>query len=987
MNRLFNCLSKITIACIFFLGVQSFSFAQRTVSGVVKEATTGDPIIGANVLVRGTSVGTITDVDGKFSLEVPASATELEISYTGYGNEIVPITANTKNVEVSMTGSKALEEVVVTGYGTQRQKEVTSSVTSLKSEDFNKGSITSPAQLLQGKVPGLIIAKPNGDPNGGFNIRLRGMSTISGSQEPLIIIDGVPAANLNSIDPNDIESMDVLRDGSAAAIYGARASNGVILITSKKGKEGKTSVTYNGIASMESVATTPKIMDAATYKAAGGLDQGSNTDWFKVITRTAPSHQHNLALAGGAKGMAYRVAFNLKDVQGVQLGTGFQQINGRINLSQKALNDKLKVTVDLSATNRDAKLGFADAFRYATIFNPTAPVYDATNKTNGGYFEPGGFDYYNPLAIINQNQSNAKTSNILATIKGEYELFKGLKYSISYTQGKDNGGNGDNNNQTEAYFSKQSQYGGGIGRNGLASRITSTGENQYLSTTLNYMFKVGNTDLTALVGYDYQKFTYSGFGATGGNFLTDFFTSNNLGASLDFPRGLGSIYSYKNDNKLISFFGRLTANINDIWFASASLRRDGSSRFGANNKWGLFPAVSAGVNLSKVLDIPSLDNLKLRVGYGVTGTNVGSDYQSLYRFGPQGTFYYNGAYVPSYGPVSNPNPDLKWESKGEFNAGVDFGLANGKLTGAVDFFSRNIKDLIYPYPVPVPPNAFGTTIANVGNLTSKGIEAILTLSAVKSSSFSYTPSLNATFYLDNKLVSLSKGDLKFGSGGILDLAGVGSPGQNNYTMIRVQEGGKIGNIFGPVYVGPDEKGDPKFADLNGDGKIEPAGADRKVLGNGLPTMTLGFDNNFQFGNFNIRAFLRGAFGHSLVNQWRVFYEDRNAGSIKNYNRINTKYANANLKNAQYSSLHVEKADFLRIDNVQAGYRFPKAGPFNSAYVYLAANNLATFTSYTGVDPEVRFTDSENGSALAPGIDRRTNYLTTRSFSLGVNLGF
>jgi len=287
----------------------------------------------------------------------------------------------------------------------------------------------------------------------------------------------------------------------------------------------------------------------------------------------------------------------------------------------------------------------------------------------------------------------------------------------------------------------------------------------------------------------------------------------------------------------------------------------------------------------------------------------------------------------------------------------------------------------------VPPNPFGRTWANVGELTSSGLEALVNLNDLKFGQLKYTPSLNATFYLNNELVSLSEGDLKFGSGGILDLAGVGSPGQNNYTMIRVAEGEKIGQIYGPVFDGVDENGNPKFKDLNKDGKVESAGADREVLGNGLPNLTLGLNNTLSLGDWSLNFFLRGAFGHSLVNQYRVFYEDYNAGSIKNYNRILTKLSDTKIKNAQYSSIHVEKADFLRLDNMQLGYSLPVKGAFSKAFVYVASNNLFTISGYTGIDPEVRFVDDEDGNPLAPGIDRRTNYFTSRSFSLGLNLGF
>ena len=355
MNRLFTRMLKSTLIVAMFLFAQSFAFAQRTITGTVKDVA-GEPLIGANVLVRGTSNGTITDVDGAFSLQVPADKTYLEISYTGFGTEVISVEGSVSNFDIILTAGKTLEEVVVTGYGTQRQKEITSAVASIKAEDFNKGAITNPAQLLQGKVPGLVIAKPNGDPNGDFNIRLRGLSTVGGNTEPLIIIDGVPGASLRSIDPNDIESMDVLRDGSAAAIYGTRGSNGVILITSKKGREGRTQVEYNGLFSAQDVARSPQVMNASEYKAAVGNDIGSSTNWFDAITRSVLQQQHNLSLTGGSRNLSYRAAFNYRDVPGVLRNSGFKQLNGRLNLNQKTLNDKLDINLNITATNRNAKI-------------------------------------------------------------------------------------------------------------------------------------------------------------------------------------------------------------------------------------------------------------------------------------------------------------------------------------------------------------------------------------------------------------------------------------------------------------------------------------------------------------------------------------------------------------------------------------------------------------------------------------------------------
>ncbi len=975
---------SVTFA-VLFVGVL---YAQDgTVSGTVTSAEEG-PLPGVNVLVKGTTTGTVTDLDGNYRLTVPEGSDILVFSSIGYINQEVSINGRT-TVDVELvTDVQSLSEVVVVGYGTQEKKEITSAVASISSEEFNKGNVNDANQLLQGKVAGLIVSKPGADPNRGFNVRLRGLSTLGANSQPLVIIDGVVGADLNTVDPNDIASMDILKDGSAAAIYGSRGSSGVILVTTKSGKAGQATVDYNGYVSSENTARVAKVMTAEEFKALGiGTDLGTSTNWFDEITQNAVSQVHNVALSGGSEQTTYRASLNYRDIQGVAIGTGFEQLNARLNLTQRALNDRLSLTLNLSGTVKDAQglyddnAGFEDAFRYATIFNPTAPIRSDAPEFDvyGGYFQQLLFDYFNPVAIIEQNELESQVNLINFNVQGEYEPLDGLRFLARYSQQRDNETGG-------AYYSKFS-YWIGANRNGLAARAEEREFNQLFEGTGTYDRDFGNLAFTGLAGYSYQEFIDEGFFAQGGNFLTDAFGYNNLSASLDFPNGLGGVDSYKASYKIIGLFGRINLNYDGTYFLSASLRREGSTRFGVGNQWGNFPAVSAGVTLSNLFDVASIDNLKLRASYGVTGNTPGSSYLSLVRLAPQGNFYYNGNYIPSYGPASNANPNLRWEKKAEFDVGVDFSMFGDRFTGTIDYYSRVTTDLIYPLTVPVPPNLVGTTELNVGQLNSSGLEVILNYAVISNDNLTWTTGLNGTYFLENKLVSLSDPEAGLDFGGRRLISNLGSPGQNNTPLIEAKEGEEIGRIWGKVYDGLSEDGKWVFRDLNGDGTIDDA--DETVIGQGLPDFQIGWTNTFNYGNWDLNFFIRGMIGHDLVNTFRAFYEAK--GVATSYNVVNTKYFNPNLDDSPlFNSIHVEDADYIKLDNATLGYNLPLADGtlLSRVRFYLSAQNLFTITDYTGVDPEVRTGDSENNDdPLAPGIDRRDTWFLTRTYTFGVNLGF
>lgn len=986
----------VTVVLIF---VTTMAWSQRTVTGVVNSEE-GFGIPGVNVLEKGTSNGTVTNADGKYTISVGDNSV-LVFSFVGYvSSEVVVGNQSTVNVDMQ-PDITALTEVVVVGYGTQEKKELTSAVTSVKSEDFNRGTINDPAQLLQGKVAGLNIAKAGNDPNGGYNIRLRGIASFGANTEPLVVIDGVIGGELSTVDPNDIASIDVLKDGSAAAIYGSRGGSGVILITTKSGKEGRFTVDYNGSVALETIGNTIDVMTADEYRQIeGAKDFGSDTDWLKEVTHNGHYQVHNISLGGGTKQTTYRGSFNYRDAEGVAINSGFKQLNGRFNLTQKALRDRATITVNLSTTRKEAEYGFLESLRYAIISNPTMPVYDSQSSTDsetggaefGGYAERGIFDYFNPVGIAELNISDGVDESLLASVRAEYDfsdVIPGLRASVFYSQQSKSEFRG-------RYFDKDSKW-GGYNRNGLAERLTKEEYTQLFETTVNYDKDFSGANLALLGGYSYQDFYNDGFGMQGGNFLTDAFTYNNMGAALDFNNGLGDVVSYANSNKLVAFFGRANLNIAGNYFVSASARYEGSSRFGENNKWGLFPAVSAGVTLSNLVSIPAVNTLKLRASYGVTGNQPADSYASLQRFGQTGSFFYNGAYGPSYGPVSNANPDLKWETKAEFDFGLDFSMLDNKLSGTADYYIRNTDDLLLFVNVPVPPNLYNQTLVNIGELKNSGFELALNYHAISNSKMTWTTGINFAT-MRSEVVSLSSGDLSVGEGGILYRANMGSPGQNATNLVRVKEGDDLGQLWGPIQESVNPDGTLKFKDLNGDGTFCDCDDDRTVIGNGLPKFTMGWNNSFTFGNFDATIFIRGSFGHDLVNSYRGFYENTEPTTVINYNIVNTRHFDPNIKKATVNNTHVERADFIKLDNMSIGYNIPLQGKaVNRLRLYFAGQNLFVITDYTGVDPEVRYVDTNdvdpNGyfpaqpDPLSPGVERRGTYFTTRTFTVGVNLGF
>ena len=989
-------LKSLMLAVVLMLGTIAFANAQsRTITGTVLDAGLGDPVPGATVLVKGTTRGTATDLDGKFSLQLQAGDQVLVVSFVGYLTQEVEI-GNQSNITINLKEDiQSLQEAVVIGYGSQDKKEITSAVVGVKPEDFNRGNVSNPAQLLQGKVAGLSITRPGGNPNNAFQVRLRGLSTFGANSSPLIVLDGVIGASIENVDPNDIQSIDVLKDGSAAAIYGARGSSGVILITTTKQgkKEGTTNVTVNSFATLDQATNLIPVLSADEFVARGGTDFGSDTDWRDELIDDALSFTTNASVSGSFGNSSYMASVNYRDNNGIVNGTNNERLNTRLNLSQGALNNRLRFNVNLSFTNVDSESINDAAFRYATIYNPTAPVFENTETAQerfGGYFQRDLFDFYNPVALANQQKFVGETKTALVSYRAEFDILPNLTLSAQYSQ--------DRRNTLSGGFWSLKDFQVGLGAGGSAERNTFDRKQRIFESTLRYETDLSDKlNLTLLGGAGMQFTTNQGFNARVRQYLFDL-GWNNLGAGAIRLGNNTNVSSFANEDQLNSLFGRANFNWDNTFFFSASVRSETYSGFGANNQTGIFPAFSVGSDFTQIFDMGVFTQFKPRVSYGVTGNLPPSPTLALGVYGNGNRVDLDGDPLTQndifvgVNQFSNPNKDLKWETKKEFNVGLDFGLLNGKVTGSVDYYTRNISDLLFNVPVaagapnPFDPGRFNTaasTWVNLADLRAAGFEFAASVNQIGKGTLKWTPTLNFTIYDKTTIESLSNGGLGFEE---LRFATPGSPGQNNNPIIYNRVGENLGDIYGPRLLGYTESGQYILSTTDPN--------EFEKLGNGLPKGEFGFTNSFLYKQFSLNIFLRGAWGHDLYNSYRGFYENADPAS-NTWNSVVTDKTPSNplvISTPTFNSSYVEDASFIRLDNMELGYNFKTNSPnLSSLRVYLAGQNLFTITNYTGIDPEVRTNDSENGdaftSALSPGIERRNTYFQTRSFTLGVTVNF
>ena len=981
-----------SIALLFCLSTHVLALAaDRQITGVVTSSEDKTPLPGVTIIVKGNNTnGTSTDAEGKFKLTVPENAT-LILSYIGYVSQEIEIGAQSSLAIELAPDQKQLEEVVVVGYGTQRKADVTSSVASIKREDFIKGTVRDAAQLVQGKVAGLRITTPSGSPTANTQINLRGINSINGTSDPLILIDGIPG-NLNTVAPEDIESVDVLKDGSAAAIYGTRATGGVILITTRKNRAGsRSTVEYSNYVNIQTIASRPKLLTGDDYrqKIAEGIpyqDYGGNTDWLSEIMQKPVSHNHNLTFFGGNSTTNFTGSVNYRNWEGIFLRSGQNRFTGRADLNHAMFNNKLKTNLQIinritkstgAVTPADNDAAYGYIYRQAMIRNPT----DRVKTEDGKWQERDGYFYENPVSRIYESNYDASFKEMRMSGSLDYEPINDLNFKllVSNVQNSNLEGGSTTFNHTNTILSNQ---------NATAYRNTYANNENLLEFTGNYAKSFGKNRFTLLGGYSWQDATYEAFSASNWDFPTDAYDWNNLGAGGALQKGQAAMGSTKNKWQLAGFFGRLTYSFDEKYLFMASVRREGSSRFGVNNQWGTFPAASVGWRISKekfMQGLPGVSEIKLRAGIGVTGTIASSPYlsQISYNFDRAQGAFIGGKWVPGFIPARNFNPNLRWEKKEEVNAGMDFGFLKNRINGSVDYYSRKVKDLLYDFPVPVPPYLTSSMLINAGTMQNSGLEVLLNIVPVQ------TPNLqwNTGFTYStnkNKLVSLSNDQFE-AANDFFDAGYTGEPIQ--VSTHRVKVGEPIGRFFVLKSVGLDDKG--AWLVENKDGEIIPIAdakpEDRQYYGNGIPKHNVGWNNSVRFKNFDLAVNMRGAFGYDILNFQSMFY---NNPKNKAYNMLSTAYDPIDGKvlnnDLVYVSHYIENGNYWKIDNVTFGYTLPAnlIKGMKNARVFVSGLNLVTLTGYTGIDPE-----GVSMTGFFPGSDQRDKYPTTRTFTAGLSVTF
>lgn len=964
-------------------GIAEVQQGTATVKGIVTDEN-GEPVIGASVVEKGIpSNGTVTDINGEYTLKLKKGSRVI-ISYVGYKS--LETAGGSASLEPD---NQVLDELVVIGYGTQRKGDVTSAITSIKEEDFTTGKVKDAGELIKGKVAGLSISNGSGDPNASSAIRLRGVISLNGSNTPLVLVDGIEG-DLTTVAPENIASIDVLKDASAAAIYGTRGANGVILITTKSGqRETATEVNYSGYMSLSEFGKTLDFMDASDVRAGktNFIDRGYDTDWLDAVTRTAFSHNHNVIIRGGNQKTSYSADFTYNNDQGVILKTYNENFKINFDVSHWFLNDMLKVQFNMLKTwheNGPIDAGAA-VYRQAIMRNPTEPIYN----TDGSYYENFGVNYYyNPVEIINESKGQYKTEETRLAGTVTFEPIKGWQTKLLLSTNRYS--THDQSYYTSDYYS-QAIY----NYTGYASQSYSSGQTDNLEITSNYNKNWNKHRFNALVGYSYQESTYDGFSANNYNFPTDFYEYNNMGLGMALKDGKAGVSSYKNSNKLIGFFGRVSYGYDDRYNVLVSIRREGSSKFGDNHKWGNFPSASLGWTISNekfMKKVKWVDNLKLRAGFGVTGVIPNDPYNSLtqYEYGASDTYFYsNGEWKQGLQVASNPNPDLKWETSTEFNIGLDWSVLKGRLSGTIDVYHKKTKDMLWWYTVPTPPNLYNTTLANVGEMRNQGIEVAITGIPIQTKDFEYSTTVTLS-HNSNKLLSLSN-DL-YETTNTQDEAWLGEP--ITISTQRLEVGKSVGNFYGLKSVGVSENGLWLIENAT-TGEIEEFNNNmltndeyRQYLGNAVPKVNLGWSNNFRYKDFELALQFTGQFGFKILNEARAFYENNSVS----FNRLKSvsdhpygsEYNISSTQMQTFVSYFLEDGDFLKLSSATLTYNLPiKENKYiKAARVYVSGTNLFCITGYSGVDPEMT-----NGDILSMGIDWRDSYPSVRTYSLGVNLTF
>ena len=966
---------------IFFMMMlfcSNVSAQDFTATGTVVDSEK-EPLIGASVSVVGGKVGAITDIDGNFTIQCK-QGDMLEISYVGYNNRKIQAG---KGLNIVMEqDAKTLDEVTVVGvgYGKMRKSDLTGAIASVNSKDMKQGVITSTEQLLQGKVAGLSIVQSSGAVESGASIRLRGGTSLSASNGPLVVVDGIPGVDINSVQPSEIVSMDILKDASAAAIYGSRGANGVIIITTnRQGSDTEVNtIQYNGYVAIASAAKTLDLLSANQWRSyvrstgnMNALDYGADTDWQKELMRTAISHSHNINFSSSKKSHGYRASFTYNNNEGVIKRNNMNRVAGSLSAYQTGMNGRLRLDEGINA-NFDSWHPIDNRiFERMTNLQPTFPVFNQ----NGSYAQLNGTNTENPVELNNNRTEDRKRHRFLGYLKAELSIVEGLTATMN-TSYESNSVKSGLYKPTYARMEGQSEHGWG-------QRLYDDYTNKQLELYLTYDKKFADIHhLNLMGGYSYLDNTYEGFGSTRSGFDSDAFGYNNLAAGTDYRQG--DVYSYKGESKLISFFGRINYSLMDRYMVTATLRRDGSSRFGNNHKWGVFPSVSLAWRISEEPFMASthewLDNLKLRAGFGVTGNQNGiGEYKSLAILSPSGAAYFDGTtgtWKNAYTQIQNPNPDLKWESTAQWNLGVDFSVFN-KLNGTLELYYKKTSDLLWTYPVPQPPYLVGTMLANVGDLVNKGFELSLGYKAVRAKN--WTLDANMSLAYNHQEITKRSNDqyqaVGLQAGSLHNVRGM----SNTYSQV-IKEGYPAGAFWGPHCTGISSDG-KYMLDKDDNGKVKDG-----YLGSAMPKWNLGLSLNATWRDFDASVAAYGMFGQKVLNVSRMVMYDPTR--FPSQNTLDDFMKSGITDNPTYSDYFIENGDFFRLQAITLGYSVPlntvKKLGLTRLRFYVTGENLFCITGYKGIDPEVSVPDNVLSS---PGIDFFNSYPRPRTFSLGVNIGF
>jgi len=958
------------------------------ITGVVLDES-GITIIGANIIEKGTTNGTVTDVNGNYTINASENAI-LKISFIGYLSQEIAV-GNQNKIDFQMVVDKqSLGEVVVIGYGTQKKGEVASAISTVKSANFIRVPAADAAQLIRGQVAGLSIITPDANPVGKSQISLRGVSTLISSASPLVLIDGIPG-DISSVSPDDIDQIDVLKDGSAAAIYGTRGTNGVILITTKNAiGEMPTEVVFNSSLSTQQITRRLPFFTADGYRKlvaqgkTGAQDDGASVDWLDQVMQAPLTQIYSLSLRGGNKTTNYVASFEYRGIEGLIKRTNNQMLYPRIEITHRMLDNRLKINVSVSGYKQTYFAGSDDnngynneVYRNSITYNPTTPI----KNTDGSWSEsPSKTDYLNPVALLEEVAGENQATDLRMFASAIYTPIEGLdfKYLIS----------SDTYNQVRGYYETSKHIASyKNGRSGFASRGAARNVDDLSELTASWKKTLFNDHtFTLLGGYSWMRTNYQNLWMQNFNFPSDDYTYNSMGNGQALKDGRASEYSEQRENKLIGYFGRFNYSYKSKYMLAASLRYEGSSKFGANHKWGLFPAISGAWNLKNegfLQDATVFSQLKLRAGFGVTGTEPGNSYMSLNSLDFGTYVWYNGRYIKTIRPASNANPNLRWERKKETNLGIDFGFFNDRLTGTIDAYSRTTNDLLWNYQVPLPPYLYSNMTANGGAIQNKGIEVSVTGIPVRTQDWQWQTSMN---YSRNKSELLSLSSDQYVSNNYSDQGWLPEPMQ--MASHRIQVGEPIGNFYGYKSIDIDETG--HWIIEGADGKPKPIAdqvpEDKKIIGNGLPKHYLNWNNTVRFKSFDLNVTMRGAFGFDILNVSRLQFGAPimlTRGNILNtsYDKVYGKVPLADDQGLQYVSEYVEKGDYWKIDNVTLGYTFNSKTWVKQFRVYGIVSNLATITGYSGIDPEVGI------GGLTPGVDDKSRYPAARTYTLGVSVKF